>query len=59
MRERQIESLFDNYPCPLLQNKNRYENYYPYHDIEVRRICTLTMHDNCLNRTAFSIIYEC
>ena len=42
MRERQIESLFDNYPCPLLQNKNRYENYY-----------------NCLNRTAFSIIYAC
>ena len=40
MRERQIESLFDNYPCPLLQNKNRYEN-------------------NCLNRTAFSMIYAC
>ena len=34
MRERQIESLFDNYPCTLLQNKNLYENYYPYYDIE-------------------------
>ena len=34
MRERKIESLFDNYPYPLLQNKNIYGNYYPYYDIE-------------------------